>query len=641
MKDIEALKAKIIEANDAYRTGKAIMSDSAYDELLEELNELTEGSDELLDQIGFEVSSDDSRKENLPIPMYSMNKIKTVEELQKWAKLKEIPEETLMVVTPKFDGLSLCAEENLGDAWTRGNGIQGQRSNSHYAKIISNKKAISEKLNGFTFGEVIMKKSTFERVWAEKFRNSRNMGAGALNRKEAEDMLKDFEFMRFGLAQKEEETLDKLQQIEILNRAANQIPLDFKTIKLNEIDEAFLQKTFAEFGNDFEIDGLIVEINDKDLRMELGRERSGNPVYARAWKGFSETQKTSTIRNIRYQVSKHGLLKPVAEIDPIELDGVTVSNVTLINGKYIKESELGIGAKVGVIRSGQVIPKIVEIIETVEVDLPKNCPSCNNEIKWNENGVEIFCDNHQACKAQILQKNIAFFEILEVENFASGIIEQLYDNGYDSIAKILKMSQGDFEALDSFKEKKATKIHQAIQEKIKEIPLHKLQHATSIFEGLGSKKLLLLNQFDDSSKKPSLEEIVAIDGFSEKSAQIYLNSFDAFWDFVKDLPITIAKPEIKELNSEKLIEYAVCFSGVRNKELQKIIEDNGGKIASGVSKKTSHLVMKEIGSGSSKEQKAEKLEIPIFTLEDFEKHVSEVLGDSNSEKQNEVLTLFN
>ena len=115
------------------------MSDAEYDALLDELDKLTDGKDELLTKIGFEVDDDD-RKEELPVPMYSMNKVKTDAEIARWAKLKDIPEDTLMVVTPKYDGLSLCARDKDGDAWTRGNGIIGQRSNLHFKEVMKNQK---------------------------------------------------------------------------------------------------------------------------------------------------------------------------------------------------------------------------------------------------------------------------------------------------------------------------------------------------------------------------------------------------------------------------------------------------------------------------------------------------------------------
>ena len=298
--------------------------------------------------------------------------------------------------------------------------------------------------------------------------------------------------------------------------------------------------------------------------------------------------------------------------------GVTVSNVTLINAKFIDENKLGPGADVTVIRSGQVIPKIVGVVKAAKkYTLPKKCPSCGTKVEWNENGVELVCPNHEKCPEQRVNRLVAFFEILEVENLAEGVIRQFYENGFDTVRKVLSMTQEDMLALEKFAERKAEVIYNAIHDKLKEVPLEKLRHASSIFVGLGTKKLKLLNQFSSPKKKPKLEEVVDVEGFSEKTAQVFVDAYNDFWSFIDGLPLQI-KEETGPTGSH-LKEYAVCFSGVRRKDLEEVIVAGGGKVASGVSKKTTHLVMKEVGTGSSKEKKAESLGIPILVVDEFEK----------------------
>ena len=298
------------------------------------------------------------------------------------------------------------------------------------------------------------------------------MGAGAMNRKEPEDLLNDFEFIRYGITLADGETMDKSAQLDFLNLHCNQVPIIYKTVELADIDDDMLESLFVTMGHEYEIDGLIIEINSLNLRNALGREKNGNPIFARAWKGFEANKKTTILLDINWQVSKHGLYKPVGKLQPIELDGVTVSNVTLINARFIKENSIGIGSKVEIIRSGQVIPKITQVLQEADPNLPTHCYSCKTLLTWNENEVELCCANPN-CPEQRLQKIIAFFTILEVENLAQGIIEQLYHNGYDSVEKVLKMTAQDFEALDSFKEKKSIKIYKAIQEKTQNVPLEK------------------------------------------------------------------------------------------------------------------------------------------------------------------------
>ena len=618
--NLEELKKKIEEANIAYRTGEAVMSDEEYDALLDELSERTAGVDPLIKAIGFTPS--DSRKEELPVPMYSMNKVKNGAEFLKWWTLKKIPQDTQVVIMPKFDGLSLCVDEKNNRAWTRGNGVIGQRSDSHLEMLMSNKKK-SKLKSGFSLGEVIMKKKVFQKKWKKIYKNSRNMGAGALNKKEAEEELKDFEYMRFAYIPRKPQHLSKKDQLDFLNKNANSKSIKYELIEIDKITDDLLLKTFEEFSDEFEIDGLIIEVDNPELRSTLGRETNGNPVYARAWKGFREDAKVSTINNIRFQVSKNWALKPVAEIEPVELDGVTVSNVTLNNAKFIEESEIGVGSEVSVVRSGQVIPKIISVIKKSKVKFPETCPSCNNAVDWNKTHVDLICSGGEECDERNISQIVFFFDVMGVENLGPGIVAQLYTEGYKSAESILNMSISDFAALDSFKEKKSEKIYLSIREKTKDVPLENLMHASSLFDGLGSKKLALLREFNSREKVPDFETLKNVDGFSDISAQAYLDSIEAFWNFTEKLNIIIAQP--KEAVSNSLADWRVCFSGYRDKELENVLQENGAVVVSGVSSKTTHLIVKQKGSGSSKERKALHLEINIFEPDEFKELVNSLV----------------
>jgi DNA ligase (NAD+) len=618
-KALSELRKKIKQANTAYRTGEAVMSDAEYDALLDSLSELTDGKDPLLEKVGFD--PDDDRKEELPVSMYSMNKVKSAAEIAKWAELKNIPLDKLCVLTPKYDGLSLLVEEPSGRAWTRGNGIIGQRSDSWYKKIVDGKFARLPG-SGYTTGEMIMPRSVFSSRHASSFRNSRNMGAGMINAKEIRPELSDFDYLRFAIVPGEgEQELSKVEQVKLLNKHCNRIPVPWKEVTIGELDDELLEKVYDEFRTvcDYEMDGLILELNDPDLRKNLGREKNGNPVYARAWKGFQEEARTTTVEKIDWQISKHGLLKPVGRISPVELDGVTVSNVTLINARFVADNKLGKGSEVKVIRSGQVIPKVIAVLKGSRSRLPSKCPACKTSLEWNQNDIELLCPNIE-CPERQVQQLVAFFTILEVENLAEGVVRQLYEAGYKTVASILELSVEELASLDGFQERKAGNIHSAIRDKLTDIPLEQLMHATSIFPGLGRKKLALLRQFDAPEKCPNVETVREIDGFQEKTANVFVANFPRFWEFIRDLPVTIAG---SKQTSSSLDGWNVVFSGVRRADLESLLEEHGGRSSGSVSKKTSHLVMKSKGSGSSKEKKAESLDIPILTEQEFESLLSE------------------
>ena len=601
---INELKEKIVKANEAYRIGEPIMSDKDYDQLVEEL-ELLSPNDDVLTKVGH-VVADETRKSKLPIEMASMNKIKSMNDINDWCRLKNITSHNFVIITPKYDGLSLCVNETTSEAFTRGDGTYGQKSNEHYSRIGNH---LSKTSFSFTYGEVMMSKKTFLEKYSSDFANPRNLVAGLLNSKEATDALKDCDYIKYGAIQSRNMFQSKKQILDELN--SNQsVKVPYHICRISDITEELLINLFHEYSVDYEIDGLIIEINDLNTQITLGRETSSNnPVWARAFKHPSFEQSAETeIIGISWNISKQGYLKPTLHISPVKLDGVTVSNVTGNNARFVKDMGIGVGAKVIVKRSGMVIPIIADVTETVEFQMPDV-----DNIDWNENGVELVTLTET--DDQKLKKNISFFEILESDNVSEGVITQLWDAGYKTISDILNLTTSDLEKIDRFGKRKAKIVHDSIQKSVTNVSLSKLQHATGIFKGLGSKKLLLLEDF---VTKPTVDQIMSIEGFAEISAKSYVDSYDEFFNFVKDLPITISeKVEVVKTGND-LDGKQFVFTGVRRKDLEEVIVSRGGVIGGSVSKNTTYLVMKEKGSGSSKETKAISLGVTILTVEELE-----------------------
>jgi NAD-dependent DNA ligase len=601
---INELKEKIVKANEAYRIGEPIMSDKDYDQLVEEL-ELLSPNDDVLTKVGH-VVADETRKSKLPIEMASMNKIKSMNDINDWCRLKNITSHNFVIITPKYDGLSLCVNETTSEAFTRGDGTYGQKSNEHYSRIGNH---LSGTNFSFTYGEVMMSKKTFLEKYSSDFANPRNLVAGLLNSKEATDALKDCDYIKYGAIQSRNMFQSKKQILDELN-SGQSVKVPYHICRISDITEELLINLFHEYSIDYEIDGLIIEINDLNTQITLGRETSSNnPVWARAFKHPSFEQSAETeIIGISWNISKQGYLKPTLHISPVKLDGVTVSNVTGNNARFVKDMGIGVGAKVIVKRSGMVIPIIADVIETVEFQMPDV-----DNIDWNENGVELITLTET--DDQKLKKNISFFEILESDNVSEGVITQLWDAGYKTISDILNLTTSDLEKIDRFGKRKAKIVFDSIQKSVTNVSLSKLQHATGIFKGLGSKKLLLLEDF---VTKPTIDQVMSIEGFAEISAKSYVDSYDEFFNFIKDLPIKISeKVEVVKTGSD-LDGKQFVFTGVRRPDLESVIESRGGKISSGVSKNTTHLVMKSVGSGSSKEKKAIELGVEVITVEQLE-----------------------
>ena len=608
---IEQLKEQIIKANEAYRLGQPIISDTKYDQLVEELS-LLSPDDELLTKVGVEIA-DETRKGRLPIEMASMNKIKSMNDVDDWSRLKGISKKEMVIITPKYDGLSLCVNESTSEAWTRGDGEFGQKSNEHYS-LIQNHLNLEKDSFRFTYGEVMIPKQVFIDKYSTDFANPRNLVAGLLNSKTVSNSLKDCQYIKYGavcntIFDTKQEVLNELNK-------GQKNKVQYYICELSDLSEGLLIELFHKFSTEFEIDGLIIELNDLSLQNKLGRETSSNnPVWARAFKhpSFEQSAETDVI-GISWNISKQGLLKPILHITPVKLDGVTVSNVTGNNARFVKDLGLGIGAKVVVKRSGMVIPIIADVITPVEFVQPT---IEGVEVDWNEAGIELITltetDN------QKLKKIVAFFEILEAENVSEGVITQLWDAGYKTIKDVLTITTSDLEKIDRFGKRKADIVYKSIQKSVSNVQLSKLQHATGIFKGLGSKKLVLLEDF---KTKPTVDQVMSIEGFAEVSAKSYIDSYDIFFDFIKNLPVTITeKVEAVKVGTD-LEGKSFVFTGVRRTDLESDIESRGGKIGSGVSKTTTHLVMKAIGSGSSKEKKAIELGVEVITVEQLEKMLS-------------------
>jgi len=618
--DKNILQSTINKYNLAYRQGESLVSDEEYDKLINEYIEKY-GNDDFINEIGFENIAD-SRMQELPIIMGSMNKIKTIEEYKKWLVSKNIPDDTLLVLTPKYDGLSLCTDEETKDAWTRGNGITGQYSPKHFELIGINPHLLS----AYAFGEVIMKRNTFLEKYSEDFANPRNMVAGQLNHKTPSEILTDCDYIRYGIEIKDGTQINKLTQLDICNQL-NAVEVPFETCNANELTVEKLTDLFAKWSKEYEIDGIIIDINDSELRTSLGRETSKpNPAYARAFKGNFEEVKETQANSITYEVSKFGKLAPVAQVNPVSCDGATVSNVTLYNAAYVKNMGITPGVKITVKRAGMVIPKIVEVLNPGEVELPTVCPECNKPVVWtyNKKGeeVDLMCINPE-CPATKIKKLYSFFKIIDADNFSEGTINTVVEAGFDTISKILKMTISDFEKLERIGKKKATNIYNGIHSKLDNINIAKVQHASSLFVGLGSKKLALIDKYiieNNKISKCTQSEIESIPGFSEKSARIYLDAIDLFTEWVQYLPINIIRykaPEEPIGNSFK--DEIVVFTGYRNKDAEAFIISQGGKIGKKVNSKATMLVMKQTGSGTSKEKDALKLGIKILNKDEFEK----------------------
>lgn len=647
--DYSKVAEEIKKLNKLYRIGNTKVTDKEYDKLLSDFKNFDQNNE--IFKFGVIESEEDvnpERKERLKYPMFSLDKEWSIEDIHKWLKNKGLPLSTLLVITAKYDGISVLKDEWNNKAWSRGDGTFGETIHEHCKKLNEN----SSNINIFTIGEMLIPKPifssrTFYRDNGEPFKNARNMIAGLKNNDTPSDDLVYAKHVRYGFAN-EDYSKDKIEQLELIKKEINDIP--YKVYRADELDVDELNILFFEWGEEFDVDGLVIDINDKNIRKQLGRGKNNNPAYSKAYKNsdWSEVNEVP-YRWIEWNLSKTTALKPVVLLEPFDVEGVTIKRATGYNAKFIQDNNIGVGSVMKVIRSGGVIPKIVGVVEKGEVKLPKFCPSCGNTLKWNENNVDLICDNSD-CEEINFQKLVFFFVRFKITDFGEKTISKFNKSGYNTVKKILEMSLDDIKSIDGMAEKSANKLLKEFDEKVKNVPFHIIGHASGCFENLGSKKLKIIvdgiknmdmtyntfkycfinHTYEDLPKLLSSydsidiikNELNSISGMSDISSKNFLNGLIKFSNFIKDLNINIVDDKVKEIvidtdSGVDLSGRIFVFTGFRDAELQSKIESCGGEVKSGVTKATTDLLVKDENSTSSKIKKAKENGVNVIQVDKF------------------------
>lgn len=636
------LLAEIKEYNKAYRKGQPQISDSEYDKKVDELKRL-DPNNKWFNHIE-PVSVNKGRKVKLPIPMKSLNKAKSLAEIKQWLASMAIPENAKLVITPKFDGVSWLHDEFANTTYSRGGGDnEGQDCSPHY-NMLSLRKTDEPSTIHYTFGELVFDCKTWECEFAgkisdatgDKFKSPRNTVAGLINRDEPSDIIKHTTFYRYGVSEIDLEnfkTYDQLLQ-SLCEKFHQHIYGTIVTVA--ELDENKLSSLFKEWRKDYYIDGLVIYLNDILLWKSIGRQQTTeNPLYAIAYKhpDFTDVFET-TVKCVDWKISKAGALKPVVNMDAVDTGDCTMENPTGYNAKYIFDNGIGAGAKITVTRSGGVIPKILSVIkeapsETMieQRDSLLYCPDCGKPTKWNDTQVELICTNPE-CPGIRLAKIIHFYTILEAEQTGEETIAKMFKAGYDTLQRILDITFEELMIIDGFGESIANTIVSENNKIRNGVEIIKLMHASDCFLGIGQVKAKsIVSNLSENDRSAFVNGYVFTkDGFEQtsqflslnKTMQSFLKGIEPFYSFIarNRLKILPMKEETKQIG-DKYFGMKICFSGVRDKTLESEITSQGGEVVNGVSKNTTHLIVADINSSSSKTSKAKSLGIPILTIEAF------------------------
>lgn len=606
-------------AAEQYYNGEGVISDKLYDDLFDEIKKRDPKND-FLKKVGFEITG--KNKVELPYYMGSMDKIKISESdrLSKWQKKFNKHD---YVVMDKLDGISglFVLKNGTKKLYTRGNGTIGQDITHLINTIPSFKFSVSTDI--VLRGELIISKKKWEK-YTSQFSNARNMVSGLVNSKKINtDIMKDIDFVIYEIMEprmRQSEQLKFLQKNKMTHVYYE--TLDKSDLDFEMLDEILLDRREV---SEYEIDGIIVM---DDSLHDYNAE--GNPDFAFAFKDASEKQTADVIvKDVEWNVSKDGYLKPKLVLEPTKLSGVIISNATAFNAKYIVDNKIGPSSVVKIIRSGDVIPHVLEVIKTAKVKMP------SVEYKWNETNVDLIATGSKSDE-QIIKELTFFAEKMDIMNLSEGIITNFVENDIDDIFKIINVSKNTLAELPSFKDKMVNKIHENIQTAMEKASLIQFMNATNIFgHNFGHKRLEKIfikygNNFikfmKDHTKDEIYNEVIKIDGFDDITASQFSNLIHDFIKVFEKIPNSYQKTIIKnsetKVVSEKFKGKKFVFSGFRNKEWEDYITENGGELVSSVSKNTSYLVTtkKDYDEGStSKVIKAKEVGVTIVIKEEFEK----------------------
>lgn len=617
----DQLAQQILKHKNLYYAGKPIISDFEFDELEEQLRKL-DPDHPVLKMVGAEVKSNKKIKHDKK--MLSLGKTYSEKDLLDWAQKDKI------VSTFKIDGSScslIYEDGHLALGKTRGDGEFGEDITQKVWFLDSIPKKISLRDKIEIRGEIFCQEEQFIKLahemnkrGLEKPTSQRNIVAGLLGRKENIDLSSYLTFYAFEIFGEIEFDTEK-EKLEKLKKLNFQIP-DYQILKSEKeikdvIEEA---RNFMSEG-DYLIDGLVFTYNDLSLHSDLGYT-AHHPRYKLAFK-FQGESKVAEIKTIEWGVSRNGILTPVAHIEPVSLSGAMIGRVTLHNYGMVNEFKLKTGDKIEIVRSGEVIPKFISVVESSKnkFKIPANCPSCHKPIF--EEDIRLICKN-PSCPDKIKDEILNFIRKIGIDDLSDKRLAEMIRVGLvTDISSLYDLSVDDLMTLDKTKEKLANKIYQNIQNS-KKTTLLKFMSSLGITGGAINKNERIINAGHNTIqkiKKLSVSKLQEIEGFAEKSSQDYLSSLKTKLDLIDSL---IKKgfqfEKIQENKSSKLEGLKFCITGTltrKRSDIQKDIKANGGEAQSGVTSKTNYLVTNDKDSTSSKFKKALELNIPIITEEEL------------------------
>jgi len=670
---IEYLRREIEKHNYYYYVlNNPIISDVEYDKLLKELEKLENENPEFFDEnsptirIGSDITNDFPQRQH-KYPMLSLGNTYSEEEIREFDNrvAKGLNGNDYEYVCElKYDGISISLiyeNKNLKYAVTRGDGVKGDdvTTNVKTIKSIPLKIYKDDIPNEFEIrGEIILHRQQFERLNQERldndeepFANPRNAAAGTLKLQKSSEVAKRkldcFAYALVTPTNNIETHFDSLNQIK--EWGFKVLPY-FKLCKSIEDVIEYIHYWDNERKNlTFDIDGIVIKVNSYKQQQILGFTAK-TPRWAIAFK-YKAEQALTKLNSISFQVGRTGTITPVANLEPILLAGTTVKRASLHNADQIALLDLHTNDYVFVEKGGEIIPKItgVDLTKRLQDSEPIKfiivCPECNTQLERIPGEARHYCPNSKGCPPQIKGRLEHFIsrKAMNIESLGEGKIELLYDKGlvlnpadlYDlryeqlfGLEKVIVDPDNQKSKKISFKEKTVENILKGI-EISKQVPFERVLYALGIrYVGeTVAKQIAYHFKNIDNLKSATYEQLIQAEEIGDIIAKSIIDWFSdedniTLINRLKNKGIQFAiKSDTPTLKSQKLSGMTIVVSGTfsspeRRKEIENLVEINGGKLTDSVSSKTSYLVIGE-NPGPSKIDKAKKFNITVINEEEF------------------------
>lgn len=585
-----------------WELGEPEISDDDYDRLMVELRS-RDPNHPLLHWVGTQRTASAGGKVKLAKPMLSLDKAYSLEEVVEWAQKYIRSKDELLLAQPKYDGISANFDGTI--LATRGDGEIGEDISDKLPLIELEAPNYTGQLNRPARGEIVIRKDDFANLYSHiykkgggVYKNSRNAVAGIMGLKDISDMIRQHAKLTL----------------------ADYSLVSFK-IKFSELSGRFAEIIETVEALPYPTDGVVFKLADTAYSESLGAT-SHHPRGQIAFK-FSGIRRKTKLLAVEWSFGKNALT-PVAELDPVEIGGVTIKRATLHNAQNIIDMDIQIHDEVTVERAGDVIPYIVSREpggERINAMIT-NCPGCGSTLV--RRGPELCCVNPE-CFETNLQKLTAAVKNFGIEQLGEPTIRKMMLSlGVKKLSDIFKLTQNQLLKLDNFAEKSAANLYREI-DTAKHVADYQFLAALNIPNiGLDIAKILLKHFKLEELSSLSEDELLNVPGIGEKRAKAIVEILHSEAQEINDLLATVEVS--KTAQNSSTTRPTICFTGKMPEKrsfYENLAAEHGYEAVDSVSQSLSLLVTADISSNSSKTGKAKKLGIPIVELQDFLRQLSE------------------